>query len=147
MVPRVFQSDSSSHFICRYLICRFPKKRSQQGINSHSARNASRMSGYKNRMLARSVPARITWRHRISPIHFCLFEHPTVPLHVSFRTRWRILESDPSETSPSTFCVPPMPYFCALSRRSRRNGGRLRNSRQLTSMSELTLVVDIGRTW
>jgi hypothetical protein len=70
------------------------------------------------------------------PIHFCRFEHTV--LHVGLRAPWRVCKF----ASPSIFCVLPIPDFCALSRRSRQNGGRLRSNQQLTSMSELTLLTE-----
>jgi hypothetical protein len=39
-----------------------------------------------------SIATRIAWRRRMTPVHFCRFEHPTV-LHVGLRARWPILEA------------------------------------------------------
>jgi hypothetical protein len=39
-----------------------------------------------------SIATEVAWRHRMSPIHFCLFEHTV--LHVGLRARWRVLKCD-----------------------------------------------------
>ena len=45
-----------------------------------------------------SIATRIARRHRMTPVHFCRFEHPTV-LHVGLRARWPVLEGDSTLTS------------------------------------------------
>ena len=40
-----------------------------------------------------SIATRIAWRHRMTPVHFCFFEHAAV-LHVGLRARWRMLKCD-----------------------------------------------------
>jgi hypothetical protein len=75
----------------------------------------------------------------MTPIRLDAFKH-AAEFHESFRARPAHSQKRLSvKHRPSTFCVPPIPDFCALSKRSRQNGGRLRSNQQLTSMSELTL--------